>query len=42
LHERIIALRAGGHSIADTARLAGCGTTTVKKVWARHQTAKMG
>jgi len=36
LHERIIALRSGGHSIADTARLAGCGTTTVKKVWARH------
>jgi len=42
LHERIIALRSGGHSIADTARLAGCGTTTVKKVWARHQRAKMG
>jgi len=37
LHERIIALRSGGHSIADTARLAGCGTTTVKKVWAKHQ-----
>jgi len=36
LHERIIALRSGRHSIADTARLAGCGTTTVKKVWARH------
>jgi len=39
LHERIIALRSGGHSIADTARLAGCGTTTVKKVWAKHQKA---
>jgi len=38
LHERIIALRSSGHSIADTARLAGCGTTTVKKVWAKHQT----
>jgi len=37
LHERIIALRSGGRSIADTARLAGCGTTTVKKVWAKHQ-----
>jgi len=35
LHERIIALRSGGHSIADTARLAGCGTTTVKKIWAK-------
>jgi len=37
LHERIIALRSGGHSIADTARLAGCGTTTVKTIWAKHQ-----
>jgi len=37
LHERIIALRSGGHSIADTARLAGCGTTTVKKIWAKYQ-----
>jgi len=39
LHERIIALRSGGHSIADTARLAGCGTTTVKKIWAKYQKA---
>lgn len=34
LHQRIAALRADGHSIAETARLAGCGTTTVKRVWA--------
>jgi len=33
VHERIIALRKAGHSIAETARLAGCGTTLVKSVW---------
>lgn len=37
LHDRIIALRSGGKSIAETARLAGCGTTTVKRVWAEHR-----
>ncbi|MEX8140000.1 recombinase family protein [Acinetobacter baumannii] len=37
LHERIIALRSGGHSIAKTARLAGCNPSTVKRVWAEHQ-----
>ena len=32
-HERIIALRNGGHSIAKTAKLAGCSTSQVKRVW---------
>lgn len=36
-HDRIIALRNSGHSIARTAKLAGCGITTVKRVWAAHQ-----
>lgn len=34
MHERIIALRAGGNSIADTARLAQCSPSQVKRVWA--------
>ncbi|MCS8265693.1 recombinase family protein [Pseudomonas aeruginosa] len=34
-HERIIALRAAGRSIADTARLAQCSLSQVKLVWAR-------
>ena len=33
LHERIMALRKGGYSIAETARLAGCSTSQVKRVW---------
>lgn len=36
-HEQIIALREAGHSIAETARLAGCGTTLVKTVWGAHK-----
>jgi DNA invertase Pin-like site-specific DNA recombinase len=36
-HERIIALRKDGHSIAETARLAGTSPTQVKRVWARHK-----
>lgn len=36
-HARIIAFRTAGHSIAETARLAGCGTTLVKTVWADHR-----
>lgn len=34
MHERIMALRTSGHSIADTARLAGCSTSQVKRVTA--------
>lgn len=36
-HERIIALRTSKHTIADTARLAGCSHSQVKRVWAMHQ-----
>jgi DNA invertase Pin-like site-specific DNA recombinase len=36
-HERIIALRTGGHSIADTARMAGCSESQAKRVWALAQ-----
>ena len=36
-HERIVALRAAGRSIADTARLAACSPATVKRIWAKHQ-----
>lgn len=32
MHERIAALRAGGNSIADTAKLAGCSKSQVKLV----------
>lgn len=34
LHQRIVALRSGGNSIAETARLAGCSESQVKRVWA--------
>jgi DNA invertase Pin-like site-specific DNA recombinase len=34
-HERIITLRRNGHSIAETARLAGCSTSQVKRIWAQ-------
>lgn len=40
LHERIVALRTRGESIADTAHLAGCSTSTVKRVWAAHKAAE--
>ncbi|MGR9398109.1 recombinase family protein (plasmid) [Rhizobium leguminosarum] len=33
-HERVIALRSGGNSIARTAKLAGCSVSQVKRVWA--------
>jgi DNA invertase Pin-like site-specific DNA recombinase len=36
-HERIITLRKDGHSIAETARLAGTSASQVKRVWARHR-----
>lgn len=34
LHARVIALREAGISIAETARLAGCSTSQVKRIWA--------
>ena len=36
MHERIVALRSGNKKIAETARLAGCSTSQVKRVWALH------
>jgi len=38
-HERIIALRSGGTSIAETARFTGCSVSQVKRVWAMHRAA---
>lgn len=37
-HERIVALRGAGKSIAETARLAECSPSQVKRVWAEHRT----
>lgn len=36
-HERILALRSGGHTIADAARLAGCSESQVKRVTALNR-----
>lgn len=36
-HKRIIALRKAGHTIAQTAELAGCSTAQVKRIWAERQ-----
>ena len=36
LHARIIDLRKKGTSIAETARLAGCSASQVKRIWAEH------
>lgn len=37
VHERIVAYRAAGKSIAETARLLDCSQSQVKRVWAAHQ-----
>jgi DNA invertase Pin-like site-specific DNA recombinase len=37
VHERIVALRRSNHSIAETAKLARCSESQVKRVWALHQ-----
>jgi len=39
LHERILSLRAAGRSIAETARLAGCSQSQVKRVCALQRLA---
>lgn len=36
MHDRIIALRCGGYSIVETARLAACNPSQVKRVWANR------
>ena len=38
-HARIVALREGGKSIAETARLAGCSQSQVKRVCAMARPA---
>jgi DNA invertase Pin-like site-specific DNA recombinase len=37
VHDRIVALRTAGHSIPETARLAGCSQSQVKRIWARFR-----
>lgn len=37
LHARVIALRTAGSSISETARLAGCSESQVKRIWAARQ-----
>lgn len=39
VHERVVALRSTGHSIPETARLAACSKSQVKRVWALHKQA---
>lgn len=40
MHDRIVALRSSKKTIAETARLAGCSVSQVKRVWAmRNQIA---
>lgn len=40
-HERIVALRSSGRSIAETARLAGCSASQVKRVWAQSKGGRL-
>ncbi|WP_155492153.1 helix-turn-helix domain-containing protein, partial [Pseudomonas syringae group genomosp. 3] len=40
VHEQIIALKGGGCSIAETARLAGVSVSQVKRVWSQYLAAK--
>jgi len=35
-HQRIVALRSSGHTIAETAAMAQCSASQVKRVWAFH------
>lgn len=37
MHERIVALRESGQTIAKTAKLAGCSIAQVKRVWAEYK-----
>lgn len=36
IHQRIIVLRKTGHSIRETAEIAGCSLSQVKRIWAAH------
>lgn len=39
-HGQIVALRAAGRSIAETASMTGCSVSQVKRVWAAHTAKK--
>lgn len=40
-HNRIIALRGAGQTIARTAELAGCSVSQVKRIWALHKNGSL-
>lgn len=40
VNERVVALRTAGHTIAETARMAGCSVSQVKRIWASHAIGK--
>lgn len=42
VNARIIALRGAGRSIAETATLAGCSESQVKRIWSLHQAEAAG
>lgn len=42
MHDRIVSLRGAGRSIADTAKLAGCSESQVKRVWAMYKDQQPG
>jgi len=42
IHERIVALRTSGHTIPETARLAGCSASQVKRIWALEKAENHG
>jgi DNA invertase Pin-like site-specific DNA recombinase len=37
VHDRVVALRSAKTSVAETAKLAGCSESQVKRVWALHR-----
>jgi DNA invertase Pin-like site-specific DNA recombinase len=39
MHERIIDYRQSGKGIVETAKLVGCSTAQVKRIWAEHKAA---
>ncbi len=42
IHDKIVLLRSKKHSIAKTAKLAGCSESQVKRVWAIHKNSSFG
>jgi DNA invertase Pin-like site-specific DNA recombinase len=37
IHQRILTFRRAGHTIQETAELAGCSSSQVKRIWGMHQ-----